>query len=167
MIDVVSAFYSMIKEFVVGLPTDEARRRDVVQSCDIPFWMMPALQATMSEPALLEGKLTPHLERLLAESQRGTWFSVGRAEKLALARKGSRPGNSLADVLHGVLFSKVLSLVHGKLEEQGLLCAIEGPETSERLFVRPEEPRDGVSRGCRLCGRCQLPCEMHQERRVC
>eukprot|EP00959_Pyramimonas_sp_CCMP1952_P306820 6421730-Pyramimonas_sp.AAC.1 len=50
LVDVVSAFYNMIRQFAVDPPTDEEERRSIIESVPIKEWTRPALEQTMQSP---------------------------------------------------------------------------------------------------------------------
>ena len=83
-------------------------KQKLLQAIDIPLWMAPALKLALGSPPIVKGHLLPPLARQLGESQRVVWLMVVENSRVALARKGSCPGNALAEMLYNVMLVKVL-----------------------------------------------------------
>ena len=61
-----------------------------------------------------------HLNAQISDLFRGCWFRLDRSGPLVLTRKGTRPGDPLADLLFGFLFSAFLRSAENALASQGL-----------------------------------------------
>jgi len=66
------------------------------------------------------------------------WSKVSGVDELALARKGGRPGNALADALYSLVFAATLSDAERRLSELGSLYYLQ-PEDQAEIFLGPQE----------------------------
>ena len=113
--DVKDAYYSAVRELVYDLPADPADRRDLLESIPVPPVLQDTLQDMMAGAPLANAIVQDeHLRRQLEDVFSLTWFGVADASQVARPRKGTRPGDSLADMSFNVvaarLFAEVVSV---------------------------------------------------------
>ncbi len=122
-IDLRSAFYSTIRQIGVTMEHSREDLDDLLESTEIPEQLRPALQAILAAPAILADTTVPeHLCELLSEANRATWFTARRSDDIAVALKGSRPGNGLADFFFNLIYAKPLAIIEEELRELGVVC---------------------------------------------
>eukprot|EP00959_Pyramimonas_sp_CCMP1952_P069060 1441833-Pyramimonas_sp.AAC.1 len=57
MLDVVSAFYSMVRELVIRMPSSKEDRAELLGTMAIPEWLVPSLKTALAAPPpILEGR---------------------------------------------------------------------------------------------------------------
>ena len=122
--DIAAAFYQAIRELALGVDSSDLGIATLVKRLGLPPEIMPALHAA------LEGRhcyatlqATPARQAFLRESLESTWFAFG-ADNVVATHRGSRPGDSWADVIFNVLFSQVLARVEADLRQRGLLLQL-------------------------------------------
>lgn len=88
--------------------------------------------ADMDTPPFLEGQVRELLNT--------TWFVVSGSEVFTEARKGSRPGDSVADLLFTIAFRHLLAKVSQELHECGVLLQLSW--SGERRPFQPDGQMD-------------------------
>ena len=93
---------------------------DILESSEVPLLLVPVLERLMQEPELakLDGA-TDALKALLAEAHDNTWFAVNGAGEAARSKKGTRPGNPLADLLFALLVDPALRDIEADVSRVG------------------------------------------------
>ena len=110
--DVKTAFYAVIRQMLLPVPLSREEYLDVLDSGDFPLPLVPILEAAMACPALVpEVSSDKHSTSILTDAHSDTWFHVQDANDLAATLKGTRPGDSLADLLFSILLCPVLDEV--------------------------------------------------------
>eukprot|EP00438_Fugacium_kawagutii_P018676 Skav217881 [mRNA] locus=scaffold67:50416:53766:- [translate_table: standard] len=77
-----------------------------------------------SPGAFQSSSLDAHYDRALSAVHDDTWFAIRGQTDCVRTEAGSRPGDSLADVVFSYVFADVLKEVHQQLDDQGLLQTI-------------------------------------------
>lgn len=120
-IDLQQAFYTVIRQAVVDLDTSVEAIATLVSRLKLPDNTLVRLRQRLDQPTTLEAAGVPaHLRAQVAESLQGTWFSVRGMQNLTQTTIGTRPGESLADLLFNFAFNEVLTEIYGKLKALGL-----------------------------------------------
>eukprot|EP00959_Pyramimonas_sp_CCMP1952_P117592 2458566-Pyramimonas_sp.AAC.1 len=102
-----------------------------MQKCNIPDALKPLTNLALEAPVLMQHlEDRPHLAQQLVETHRLTHFGMADTEEVALSRRSTRPGNSLADYLFNVIFTKPLDYASEALKDQGLYYEV--PERDSR-----------------------------------
>ena len=83
------------------------------------------LEQVEAEPALSEGEVSPFLQSLFAEFYRDTWYKINGAAKWTWTRRGSRPGDSFADLCFGYALARILRNIEAKLLKRFPFMALE------------------------------------------
>ena len=108
------------------------------------------LEQVEAEPALSEGEVSPFLQSLFAEFYRDTWYKINGAAKWTWTRRGSRPGDSFADLCFGYALARILRNIEAKLLERFPLWPLSGVVIVPP-FVTIMQVCAGWDRSCR-CG---------------
>eukprot|EP00438_Fugacium_kawagutii_P015272 Skav216369 [mRNA] locus=scaffold1517:213218:218875:+ [translate_table: standard] len=73
-----------------------------------------------------EAKANPHLQAVTKALHHTTWFVCEQeTAAVAVTKRGSRPGDPIADVLFNLVMSRAMESIETKLAEQGLLETFE------------------------------------------
>ena len=96
--DIKAAFYSVLKEFVLGLPPSLEDIQDILDSGPIP----PAFHEAICDrlggsPVLAQTDIDPHLFALVSEANSESWWSMREAKNYIAPRQGTRPGMPMAN----------------------------------------------------------------------
>ena len=88
----------------------------------------PAIQEMLAQPTVTEEAGAPgHLHQQLAEAPRHAFSTTRDCSDTAEPRKGSRPGNGVADYGFNVAFSRVTKGIAEDLDRTGLRPALPRP----------------------------------------
>ena len=120
--DVKAAFYQVVRQALLptsGGLTDEGFLR-LLHGLGVPGGAVPELAAHLRNlSALSEAQTESHLISQVADLFRGSWFRLDNAGPLVLTRKGTRPGDPLADLLFGFAFTAYLKSAEQALRRTG------------------------------------------------
>ena len=120
--DIQSAFYSVVREFVVPGPADDRGILKLLHALNVPAAAIPELRAKLEGIALLPTlKASPHLTALVQDLYRGSWFKLTNSSVITLTQKGTRPGDPVADAVFGLTMTAMLCAITESLQQQGLL----------------------------------------------
>ena len=135
-----TAFYAVIRQMLLPVPLSREEYLDVLDSVDNPLPLVPILEAAMACPALVpEVSSDKHLTSILTDAHLDTWFHVQDANDLAATLKGTRPGDSLADLLFSILLCPVLDEVQDLESKLGL--ALGCPKSPEKI-AKASDPQE-------------------------
>ena len=106
-----------------------------------------AVAEKLEEPSAMEDlQVPPHLRAILGEFHSSTWFRLKNDSSIVATARGTRPGDSLADILWTVSFSKFLHLSEERISSLGLhrplrwnnevgLCTALGEHTASKACL--------------------------------
>ncbi|CAE7526831.1 unnamed protein product [Symbiodinium sp. CCMP2592] len=118
-LDLREAFHRVARPLVHGGDLSDEHVAYVLKTFGIPPAGIEELHTYVREASLIrEAGASPWASALLAEFQTDSWFSING--HLAAVQAGTRPGDSLADVVFSYLFSAVLRRVRQALLGAGL-----------------------------------------------
>ena len=126
-VDVRQAFYRLLRAHL----TSPARLDDDVARL---FGTLKLPQESFQEfaheidtaRALQQSGMSPYMEAHLEEVLQGTWFSLPSDCRLSKTRKGTRPGDNLADLLFSFVFARLLRRLMDTMEDEGLSFSVTG-----------------------------------------
>ena len=138
-LDTKSAYYRVVRQFAYGderaQEWDSATQR-VMRHFQLPESDWADLVALVRNGGIMaEAGIGPHLRCLIADAHDHSWFTTKYADghKLCHTRAGSRPGESLADVVYAFVLHKVLLRVRRQVEEAGF--AVEVPFSGDKTLT--------------------------------
>lgn len=115
-IDIQSAFYRLLRQHLIGCSQDGRGIEQLFQSLGLNEQAFEEFQALCREqPALEESDASPFLTNLFKEFYQSTWYSVTGSAVLTLTRRGSRPGDSFADICFGFVLSRIMRKIEERL----------------------------------------------------
>ena len=122
-LDVVAAYYSVIRQIVTGFDHNfhEADLVKVMCSLQLPSSVFPLVLANIRQPAVDRMHITAHHNWLLSEVMQDTWFTTRNDPGVVQTTKGTRPGDNLAGLLFDVLLGPSLQCIHDRLVAAGLV----------------------------------------------
>ena len=127
--DVASAFYMTLRQIAVGASTSDQDIARIAAHFGLSPDVMPQLHAALNgDTSYSQIGATAAQQALLRESLRSTWFSWDQSRFVETTR-GTRPGDSWADVVFNIMFHQVLLQIKDRLRSQGLLLEIAPPES--------------------------------------
>ncbi|CAE7621754.1 unnamed protein product [Symbiodinium sp. CCMP2456] len=119
--DIKAAYYHVLRQTLVQSPDQDGPLLQLLHRIGIPPAAVSELQGHLARIALLgEAGVDEHVATIVADLFRGTWFRLESSEVLTGTRRGTRPGDPLADLLFGFSFAGYLDSVNIALEAAGL-----------------------------------------------
>ncbi|CAE7455880.1 unnamed protein product [Symbiodinium sp. CCMP2592] len=108
----------------VGPLTEDALAR-ACQAVSLPPGVYHDIQRHLQKPALsLSAGASQWTTQALEETLHGTWFKFPSDAAIVSTAIGSRPGDSLSDLVFSLLFAQVLRHVRASLQDCGLIPEI-------------------------------------------
>ena len=154
-VDLKTAFYSCVRSTFIPLDGPEAQEDFdyVLHSARVPEALRPLLTFVLSQPAALARlEDEPHLVAALIEAHRVAHFTVTGSPFAARSRRGTRPGNALADACFSLAFTQPLQTVAAYIEDRGL-CLDTKPAV--QVFRGAAAPASRCSSRSCCCGPCE------------
>ena len=138
LFDIANAYYMVVRELAVGNYSDESVVR-LLALMGLPAEAATELEGYLGEVAALADAGVPaHLIAATAEARAATWGVSQGCAKVAQSRRGSRPGDPLADAMFGFVFGRCRARARGRLRAEGLLASV--PWTGRRDFGGEDGP---------------------------
>ncbi|CAE6922405.1 unnamed protein product [Symbiodinium sp. CCMP2456] len=124
-LDLQEAFYRIIRPLITGDHPSDSEVARICAAVQLPSGTMHELREFLGGPSLLRAAgSSAWADGAVAESLHDTWFRLPDEPEVVVTRTGSRPGDSLSDMVFSFLFAKVLQQVRGALERAELLAHI-------------------------------------------
>ena len=118
--DLAAAYYSVVRELLLGGSLCEASIEDITASLGLQPEDLQLLSSYVESEAILnENGDEDFLTAIAREIHSSTWFWLHNDDQLVHTKRGTRPGSSWADVLFSILFSRVLKR-RGDFSSEGL-----------------------------------------------
>ena len=119
--DIRSAFYTVAKPLLTGIDGTEESVIRIFQCLRLPLSAFEAFKRNLLQADLVRQSTGSDLASAHARSSLAqTWFIVPGASELCSPQTGSRPGDPLADLLFGLVMSRILSQTNEQLQTLGL-----------------------------------------------
>eukprot|EP00434_Breviolum_minutum_P040699 symbB.v1.2.036179.t1/scaffold5047.1/size31493/3 len=116
-VDIRQAFYRVIRSHVVDIGTFDESVERLFRTLKLPSnSFADFVKEVESRTAVQEAGVSPFLAAHLTESMLYTWFQLPTDPGISQTRKGSRPGDNLADLLFSFSFKKILKSVMEELK---------------------------------------------------
>ena len=116
-VDIRQAFYRVIRSHVVDIGTFDESVERLFRTLKLPSnSFADFVKEVESRTAVQEAGVSPFLAAHLTESMLYTWFQLPTDPGISQTRKGSRPGDNLADLLFSFSFKKILKSVMDELK---------------------------------------------------
>ena len=128
--DLKAAYYRVLRSRLLGMEWSDAAVCDVLKQMGVSSSLWHEVTAWSGGGCLLSG-LSAHARQVIRSMFAVSAFVAPGLTDFYCSRSGTRPGDSVADVLFAVVFADALGSVKKRLGELGLL---EGP--TERLESR-------------------------------
>ena len=124
-LDLQEAFYRIIRPLISGGPLTEEVVAHVCAAVHLPHGTMHELRSFLGGESLIAAAgSSSWAAGAVEESLCDTWFRLPNEPDLIRTQTGSRPGDSLSDLVFSFLFSRVLSQVRASLKDHGILACV-------------------------------------------
>jgi hypothetical protein len=121
-LDLTEAFYRTLRPLVGGGVCSDHCISLMCQKLGLESDAFQDLNRLLHEPSALAAAQAPrHVQKMLQAIHCDTWFQLGQQNDLVRTEIGSRPGDSFADVVFGLLWAKLLQKLEKSLTAQGIL----------------------------------------------
>ena len=125
-VDVRQAFYRMLRSHVVDIKRLDESVARLFQTLRLPKTSFADFAHELThDSAVQQAEISEFLQAHLTESVSHTWFRLPNDPRISQTRKGSRPGDNLADLLFSFSFRRILAAVVQQLGEQGIDLSFE------------------------------------------
>ena len=141
-LDIKNAFYRLFRQQLTKTGVLTRSVEELFISLQLPEEAYLEFCANLQGPTATEDIDTPRfLQAQVRELLNTTWFVVSGSEAFTEARKGSRPGDSVADLLFTIAFRHLLNKVRIALLERGVLLEVPWSGAREpHGYARPDDP---------------------------
>ena len=125
--DVSAAFYRALREVATGATLADEDISLIVHRLGLGPEVVPTLADAIRHGSAYTtlGANAVH-NAVLNETLSETWFQM-EGPAITRTTRGSRPGDSLADIIFNALFSQVLASIEKELKEAGLILTVNKP----------------------------------------
>ena len=124
-LDLQEAFYRIIRPLITGDSLSDEQVAHVCSAVQLPAGTMHELHAFLGgAPILSEAGANTWTSGAVSETLHDTWFRLPQEEDVVVTHTGSRPGDSLSDLVFSFLFAKVLTQVRNSLRDAGAIAHI-------------------------------------------
>ena len=125
--DIKAAYYHVLRQTLLSTSSCDRPLLALLHKIGIPSEAVCELHDHLTKVALLgEAGIGDHLEAIVTDLFRGTWFRLEASSTLTGTRRGTRPGDPLADLLFGFSFSGYLRSIDEALSQVGLDTRVPG-----------------------------------------
>ena len=124
-LDLQEAFYRIIRPLITGERLSDEQVAHVCAAVQLPAGTMHDLRSFLGgDPLLASAGSSQWAAGAVSETLHDTWFRLPQEEDIVVTRTGSRPGDSLSDLVFSFLFACVLRQVRESLHQAGALAQI-------------------------------------------
>lgn len=125
-LDVKQAFYRLFREHIVSVElSDEAVQR-LFSTLQLPPDSFQDFAKELAERSAMEAAgSSPYIQAHVREALHGTWFKILGSDRLSQTKRGSRPGDNMADILFAFAFKRILQKVLDQLQQEGCSMQVE------------------------------------------
>ena len=117
-LDIRSAYYRICRELALGFTGSDSQICHVLAQFQMPATAIEELRAFIRESggAMMEdAQCLPFHRQMMVELSNASWFVVADSDQVTQTHGGTRPGDGLADVLFGFVFSRLLKMLQDEL----------------------------------------------------
>ena len=123
-VDIKQAFYRLLREHIVNIELSDAAVQKLFATLNLPPSSFADFAKELEQDAAMEtARTSPFVCAHVQEALQGTWFKLMGSERISQTKRGSRPGDNMADLLFAFAFRRILGKVLEQLEVEG--CSME------------------------------------------
>ena len=124
-VDIRNAFYRLFRQHLVRQPVLPEAVRTLFEELDLPEAAYDDFrQQLYGNTATEDAHIPQYLQSQIKEVLNSTWFLVTGSDEVTEARRGSRPGDSMADLLFTIAFRHLLSKFQDTLRQEGVFTEL-------------------------------------------
>ena len=118
-LDLTAAYYRLLRQAITGEQINDETLCQLLARLHVPAHYVDEV-ADFARHGQLLTTASPHLRRVLASTYRHTLFVLDGSDALTYTQVGSRPGDSVSDVLFSLALVCVVDEVRSCLHDQGM-----------------------------------------------
>ena len=118
-LDLTAAYYRLLRQAITGEQINDEVLCQLLERLHVPAHYVAEV-ADFARHGQLLATASPHLRRVLASTYRHTLFVLDGSDTLTYTQVGSRPGDSVSDVLFSLALVCVVDEVRSCLRDQGM-----------------------------------------------
>lgn len=108
-IDISNAFYRLVRQHITHVDKECRGVRALFEQLHLPEGSFEDFQSSLQQtPAIAGSGASPHLQAMFKEFYDLTWFIVKHDNCVIQTRRGSRPGDALADICFSYALTRIL-----------------------------------------------------------
>lgn len=108
-VDISNAFYRLLRQHIVQVQGEHRSLQQLFEKLGLPQGSYEEFCALLERPAAIEeAGVSPHLQAIFGEFFESTWFKLRDDAQLVQTRRGSRPGDSFADLCFSFALVKII-----------------------------------------------------------
>ena len=116
-LDLTEAFYRVVRVLAVGGEFDDEHLAYIAHHLGYSSETLHEFAQQISEPSALAQAGAPlHVQRFMQALHTDTWFTIGDQTDIVRTEQGSRPGDSYADVVFGLLLGQIAQKVRIQID---------------------------------------------------
>ena len=121
-VDIKQAFYRTCRSLVTHRHISDTQLVQLFQSNQWSPDMLQEFRARLREPdALQQAHVSQHMQAQVSDLLTSTWFQMrGEGSTLTHTAAGTRPGDSVADLLYAFVMTRFIRVVHERFIQAGL-----------------------------------------------
>lgn len=124
-LDLTEAFYRVVRVLAVGGNFNDEHIAYIAKHLGYSSETMHEFYQQLQEPSAIAQTGAPeHVQHFMQALHTDTWFTIGDQCDLVRTEQGSRPGDSFADVVFGLLWAQLLRTYEAKLVAADVLIQI-------------------------------------------
>ena len=124
-LDLAEAFYRLIRPLALGGEIQDDDLAVIAIRLGLDEDTLHQFHDQLQDPsAIQQAGASPTVQRFLQALHSDTWFTIGTQNDVVRTSIGSRPGDSYADVVFGLLWAKLLRQYETALTEHGIIETI-------------------------------------------
>ena len=143
-LDLTEAFYRLVRPLALGGDLSDEDIAAIAARLGFNADTLHQFHAQLQEPsAVQQAGASPVVQRFLQALHSDTWFTLGTQHDVVRTAIGSRPGDSYAEVVFGLLWAKLLRQYEQLLTDHGVLESIKVYDLPH-LFDMPPPSAENV-----------------------
>lgn len=138
-VDISNAFYRLLRQQLVQVRGDTRSPMDLFANLNLPDEAYEEFKQHVQSRTAMDDMQCPQFLSMIAEEYlTGTWYTVHGTDTMTRTRRGSRPGDTVADLFFSIAFRYILKKVQRSLQHLGISFEISWSGLREPIPSRPQ-----------------------------
>ena len=121
-----NAYYKLLRELCINTELDQAQLAFLLRTLKLPSEDLVPIWTKIKEgkDAMRELDVEETTKEMAKVFHQNTWFSMHQSARIARTLRGTRPGDSWADLLFNYVATQLLSDLEQEAKEAGIECSL-------------------------------------------